>query len=371
VGRLIADRLTVVAPHRDALLLERARIDGPATFIGLHCEGRFRAFGAEVTQPVVLNGACISRVQSGMREQPAVSLDQATLVGGLYARRHDEEPPLRLLDGGLSARGAVFGSNLELWEARIHPQKLPALSLLDATIRGDLVLDLPLLQGTIDLRGATVDGALQDHLEAEPPEGLVLLAEGFRFGRFVGDGWSVERRKRWLRRTAHFEPGFYDTVARAYRHHGLPEDARQIAIAREERATEAESKRVRRLWRRFLGFLTVYGYRPGRTLLYSALLVLALSVGVEASTHVRFVPSDTASTPAEGLVAGYPGALLYTVDAFVPLVDLGAHDQWQPRSPGDQQWLLWWNISLQALGWILITIFATGFTAAAVRSRDG
>ena len=68
---------------------------------------------------------------------------------------------------------------------------------------------------------------------------------------------------------------------------------------------------------------------------------------------------------ANALPKHYPdfNALIYSIDVFIPIVDLGQESYWLPRYSKEHGWIyvfcMWFHI---AFGWILTTLGVVGMT---------
>ncbi len=132
------------------------------------------------------------------------------------------------------------------------------------------------------------------------------------------------------------------------------------------------------LWRWILRLTIGYGYRPWYALLWGIGFVVLgasfFSLGYrwgdmtpkDAEAYKQFKTNIPAQRNHDGLPPNYIefSAPIYSLDAFLPIVNLGEKDQWMPnRHKGDfgkflRIWL-WIHIGL---GWLLTTLFVAGLT---------
>ncbi|MFB3136177.1 MAG: hypothetical protein ACE1Y3_10645, partial [Rhodospirillales bacterium] len=148
--------------------------------------------------------------------------------------------------------------------------------------------------------------------------------------------------------------------------------------------------RRRRLWMGFLRRTIRYGYEPWRALVYMAFTVVFAWMVFFISYHHGFMrpskervyihdcytkrgSSCKGWTSLDGrwskdqiqLPADYPefNSFVYSIDTFLPIVDLHQENYWLPRGDGDWGWLfrlyLWLHI---AVGWLLSTVAVFGLT---------
>jgi hypothetical protein len=194
---------------------------------------------------------------------------------------------------------------------------------------------------SLDLRFARV-GVLADEKTSWPPEHQLFL-NGLVYSDF-GDRspTDAESRLRWVRsqRKTHFRPQPYEQLAAVLRKHGLEADAAKVLFEKNrDQAKYTQQPLRRRTWNAFLNITVGYGYRPVRALLWSLLIVVLgahmFQPAFDAGTLVDSVsPAGIATDLTPGSLPTRRGSsfcsLIYSVDTFVPLVDLGEDRHWTP-----------------------------------------
>jgi len=229
------------------------------------------------------------------------------------------------------------------------------------------------------LRDASV-GLIVDQERAWPPPGKLLI-DGFAYSSFdvhPGDApWDARTRLRWL---ALQPPGFhlqpYRQLAKVLRESGDEPGAIQVLMA-EEDARYRQFGFLGRFVGAFLKATIGYGYQPRRTIGWSLLVVLfgwsvvwaAKRAGVMRATWPENAP--TSSEPHyENL---HP--FLYSLDVFLPFVNLHQEHYWWPDSKNSGQCALFgyqlrlrgslvrYYLWLQVIsGWLLSAILVAGLT---------
>jgi hypothetical protein len=150
----------------------------------------------------------------------------------------------------------------------------------------------------------------------------------------------------WLRlqgKEFHYQP--YEQLVTCLRKHGRDADAKAVLIAKaEDRARLTGMGFLERLWHWFLGVMIGYGYRPWRALVISVgvvalgSLIFEIGYGTELIKETRLVEhvvrSDTDPREKFRVDPGYPkfNAWVYSLDMFVPLVDLRQAAYWLPSA---------------------------------------
>jgi len=132
----------------------------------------------------------------------------------------------------------------------------------------------------------------------------------------------------------------YTQLAAVYRAIGQDEQANDVLVARAERLGElAHPFSAQGLWYRYLGRLIGYGYEPFRAIKIG-LVIIAVGTFIFALGAHRGLMSETnlaervlSREDESGIVSPtYPrfNALVYSLDVFLPFVDLNQVGYWIP-----------------------------------------
>ncbi len=267
------------------------------------------------------------------------------------------------------------------------------LSLKDVQLEERAYFKAVTLMGPISLRYARMQ-TLEIGVEQKPGEegkdsgiGLSPLAgwvdlHGISVSRWVFSGsedWDSETRLRlfsaWLRRQLpHYSAHPYENVAKALKAEADENAALRILIQKEDDV--GLTRRLpwwQRLWRGLLRYTVGYGYRPEWALVWILAFValgaflfdLGYREGVMAPASTDVLVQEMYQKCRE-IPKDYPtfSAWAYSIDAFIPFLDLVLEHYWIPNA--DAGWggvllriYLWIHISV---GWILSTLFLTGVT---------
>ena len=254
---------------------------------------------------------------------------------------------------------------------------------------------------TLDLRGAST-GALIDDEKSWPQPGRLQI-DGFTYSglwepdttkpspsstrshRFnataAGNAEeykpsAARSRLRWLGLQDGFHPQPYRQLAKVLREGGDDAGAIEVLIAQQD-AHFRNSNWLVRAWAQFLKITVAYGYRPLRTVLWSLAVILlgriVVAVGARAGV-MRLTWPETTPPPAGDPTAGlHP--LLYSLDVFLPLVNLHQEHYWWPDESASGEYrllgrditirgsILRYYLWLQIIaGWLLSAIFIAGVT---------
>ncbi len=241
--------------------------------------------------------------------------------------------------------------------------------------------------GDFDIAAANLKGAYLDMqrasvgtLRGEPkwPKAGKLLLDGFSYERLAGAPTDASYCLWWLRlqrsptTNNSFSPQPYRHIAKVLREQGHEAEAQDVLIGLEDDRREyGRLNREQRAWGFVSKWTIAYGYRPLRALWSIAIFVLLGFLVFEwAYQSGELVPSDKeaydtfaqvptghlpsittmASVAASGdasmpmhtardvpkrvsqLPGSYEGfcALVYSIDTFVPIIDLGQRSRWKP-----------------------------------------
>ena len=325
-------------------------------------------------------------LREGFRAEGIVSLGGATIGGNLDCRR-----------GTLSNRGRVglFCNGLGVKGDVLLCDKLRAdceISLVGARITGLLHCTglISPREVKLDFRYARI-GTLRDEQESWPVNGKLYL-HGLTYKEIHNKApRDSNRRINWIQRQGKFWSQPYEQLAKVLRESGDNTGARNVLVAKnKDKARLTKLTFPEKCWYYFFGRPIGYGYKPWLALPLALVIVLFGSVFFkEGYSHGLITPpsesaytNDKSGVPDPGDVNRrisevYPvfDSLFYSIDVFVPVVDLHQVKYWLPNAnrgselvPGGSAafctggLLLLWLWVETALGWILTTLFLVGIT---------
>lgn len=262
-------------------------------------------------------------------------------------------------------------------------------------------------EGEVTLRQATILGRFE-WINVASPELAILDLRSASVGTLFDDDHSCPRKENlllhgliyeeiddlaptdapgrieWLHRqpSKPFRPQPYEQLAQALRKSGRDEDAKRILIAKEDdRARYTQMGFFERCGHCIFGLSIAYGHRPFRA---SKIGLVVIAVGWGLFFVARRKGLITATKKEEFASKGtddgqpyYPKfcALVYSLDMFVPVIDLHQASYWLPNAKRGKELLKlkWFNLRCGGLfrlylwihiilGWILTTLFVVGLT---------
>ncbi len=377
-GNLECDNSEFINPKGKAFCADRLKVKG-SVFLdrGFKAKGEVRLLGAEIDG--IFNCAEGEFINPWRDELNAdgEKWGAALNAEGLRVKRNV------FLRDGFKAEGKV--------------------SLVGATIN-DLVYTGVISPGKaeLDLRSAKI-GTLWDEEKSWPKKGNLYL-HGLVYDSLDGMApKDFKSRIEWLRLNGgkEFSPQPYEQLAEVLKRSGHKKDATEVLIAKNKDIAElgTELSITQWLWYKFLGPMIGYGYKPlnvfwkgpmGIWFFGSILFWLVLGGGLfwtgyygenrimsPINTDVYAKSDEDVSDTNATINNEYPTFqfITYSIDAFLPLVDLHQSKYWLPnankgnvlletrwfkiRSGGLFLVYLWCHI---AVGWILSTLFVVGLT---------
>ena len=227
-------------------------------------------------------------------------------------------------------------------------------------------------KATLDLRSARI-ATLRDDARSWPKAGNLLL-QGLVYDE-LGDEAPTDAatRKEWLglQPSDRFTPQPYEQLAKVLREAGHDEDANEILIAKnQDRAKHLPW--LRRVPQWLFGLTTRYGLSPWRALWWAFVVVILgcflFGMGFATNAMVETKKDDKEYRPP-------PNALVYSIDTFVPLIDLRQAAYRLPDAGHGPRYSVW-GLKLPTLGtilavylpihivlgWILTTLLVVGLT---------
>ncbi len=296
------------------------------------------------------------------------------------------------MNDGFSARGevrlpgATIGGDLACIKSTFENSKDAAIVCEGMAVSGKLFFNrVKIAGGTVNLTVAHVAHLVDDR--ESWPENIIL--DGFVYDSFAGDAPTTAKdRLAWLDKQSAghsgkaknpraFRPQPWQQLRKVLRDMGHLEDARQVAIAFEERKRECGvigeitapaaageivtgfrqwlPSRTARGFHWLYGCLIGYGYRPARLFWSLVAVWLAGTVLFDIGGHSRvFGPTDPQIftnaaydscnpeknpranwTRCQTFPRAYPAFYppLYALDVLLPVGKLGQQDHWAPLDP--------------------------------------
>ncbi|PCI40882.1 MAG: hypothetical protein COB46_05695 [Rhodospirillaceae bacterium] len=351
------------------------------------CE-EIRLLGAKIGGNLECNDASFIN-----KDSTALVADQLTCNGNVFLNNVTAHGEVRLMggkiDGNLGCTGANFTNKNgnAFYAQRLH---------VSGRFFWRGLKFKP--EGRVDLMHTHVGDFIDDGTGW--PKTGDLYIEGFTYDTLDGKV-SAEQHIKWLnlmpKLSTNFFPQPYEHMIKILRHAGHEHDARKIAFEKQE-AYRAYLKRkvkylrtksfadlkppsalftskrfvIHRSWLLFFKWTMGFGYKPLKTLLISLFLMgLGADFYDTAKQKGEMVPSkeriymEDDYLGDDSIPREYPSfnAIAYSIDTFIPFVDLHQETYWEPASGKPKheplRFYLWFHI---AFGWILATMAAAVFT---------
>lgn len=356
INHLLADGLQVDG----AFIMRRAKISGECRLINMVVKGPLICDDSEFQNPGAI----------------ALGLDATRVFGMLSLARTKVEGEARvagvIVDLELNLEGAIFS----------NPEK-PSLTLQDTAVGCGLYMRKGFsLDGYLNLENASVRTLIDD--EACWPANGRLLLHGFTYDHFSSPDVSndAKTRLRWLglQGKKQQSANAFTQLAMAYAKVGQREDSRKVLLEREKWITRSVQMPW---WKRLSNYIfeiTVgYGLQGWRLVVWVSVLVLlgcTLFGAGNKSGHMSPTsygrkldqiqgPTLSVGQAPRGLKEGLPrfNALAYSLDCFVPVLDLKQDGYWHPEASSTCGWWLrtyyWTHVSV---GWLLTTVLVSVLT---------
>jgi hypothetical protein len=404
--------------HPSGIGVACARIEGKIALAYLTSAFPLTMIGCSIPAGADLSYAHLRGIDFRRSWTGPISADEAVIDGdvGLQRGRYGEVSFFRAaINGDIDCSGAqMIGGN--------------PFSAVDATIKGDLEFhDGFATAGTIDLRLARVERSVSFHdVRFSGPAGNGLNAEraviggtlywvdiattphtqldlddaragalwdderswpapgnldikGFVYNDFSGGPTNGIERLRWLRLQAEplrAQPQPYWQLALVLRGDGAEEGAVRVEVARENALTEyGDMNLATRLWRFALWATIGYGYRPLRAVWWILGFVIFGAMLFRWGYGARLITPTSESAYESFVSTGTPpkyyppfSSLVYSLENFLPVVDLHQGAFWRPNPhhrPGDSGRMLKWSgetAPAKLLRWYLWLHILAGWT---------
>jgi hypothetical protein len=270
---------------------------------------------------------------------------------------------------GVIIRQAIFSGSAGTPHGFIAPEMSAPVAFFWIDVTLDSATQL-------DLTGASI-GYLADQERSWPAPGNLaidgLTYLGFQLGQAPA---NADTRLKWLALQPSYHPQPYRQLAKVLREAGDEKGAVKVLVA-EGDARYRQMGLPGRILGTFLKYTIGYGHRPLLALFWSLGVVLlgsaVVMIGKRAGVMRLTWPETTPPPPGETVGGLHP--LLYSLDVFLPFVNLHQEHYWWPDEAASGQcnvagrrfrvdgWILRYYLWLQIVaGWLLSAIFIAGIT---------
>ncbi|MGA2409281.1 MAG: hypothetical protein ABSG46_02690, partial [Candidatus Binataceae bacterium] len=399
-----------------------------AVFLNHHfnATGSVNLVGATVGSNLECNGGTFSNPNGGVLNDPnrfALNADRINVAGSAFLNdgfnaTGNANLGSSIVGSDLDFSGAIFGSGNSISLDRAKIKGILWWTGINNDPKGSAVVRNH-SQVFLNLIDAGAESLIDD--ENSWPASKNLVLSGFKFERLKKKtvAGTVPRDAdsglRWLRLqddNLGLPTQPYQQFAKVLESEGNYRGARKVRIAMEN-DLRASLPWYWQIWRWVLRITISYGYRPWLALCWSLLLVvlgyLTFSLGYRAGVIAPTDKDAFAEFQTGKLPLSYQpfNGFIYSLDTFLPIINLGLKDKWMPdpnltaglkssaavagtdpkieTKPLEGSWLgdlvgvyfptiadrtffksgtalrayLWIHL---LLGWVLITLFAAGFT---------
>jgi hypothetical protein len=190
----------------------------------------------------------------------------------------------------------------------------------------------------LDLENASADSIWDD--EKSWPAAGNLMVEGFTYNHFSGGPWDAKDRLRWLyRQPVGYRPQPFRQLARVLNDAGQEMGSTEVLMAKQDELRHyGHLTRAERMWNVMLEVTVGYGYRPLRALWWIIGFVIFGTI-LFGWGHRAMLVTPTEESAYETYVSTgeppphYPpfNALVYSLENFMPVVDLSQGAYWRPN----------------------------------------
>ena len=335
-------RHSKVEPHetgrsvlfKKALDFESSRIGGDVWLCyGFEADGAVNLITTTIGTSVAFSGTFNNPNNIAIMAQGLVVASEV-FFGGLFGKIHVNGSVVigdARVGGAMVVQDATFSGAPTAMVVGPSPAQGPFGFLAPGMSAKSLVWQNVALENgaVLNLDGASV-GSLFDDPHSWPAPGKLSL-DGFTYEHLgVADAPS---RLRWLALQPEYHPQPYRQLAKVLREEGDEEGAIAVLVASED-LRYASHGRASALWGDFLNATIGYGHRPLRTIGWSLFVILlgwpivwaAKRAGVMRPTWPENIPHSSEPDYEEL----HP--LLYSLDAFLPFVNLHQEHYWWPNS---------------------------------------
>jgi len=179
-----------------------------------------------------------------------------------------------------------------------------------------------------------------------PDDSESVKLDGIKYEHIAaGEGKDSWKKLLALANLSRYNSSVYADLEAFFKRQGHPERANEVFVAQKRRERkEILQGRWRKLWSYFLDYSVRYGRSPGRAFRWSVPVIVIGCV-------VFWSRQNMEPQRAEDVARHY-SAFLYSLDLFIPFIDLKAASVWIPKP--DCWFAQIWMRAQIIFGWILI-----------------
>ncbi len=373
IGASIAGQLACEGSHFENINATAFSLDGlsAGTLLlnNVTAHGAVRMPVANIRGPVECSSAKFEN-PNGI----AFAADGFSVTGNIFLDNISAKGEVRFNGAQISGQFVCNGATFDNMDS-------VAFSAQNAKVEATFFFDnIKKIAGMVDLSHAQV-GQLVDDEKSWPVLGQLKL-DGFLYDALAGQDTVKNAPKRldWIRRQkqGEFYPQPYEQLAKVFRRMGHESDSRAVLIAKQSDLCKYGKLTFwSKIWKRFLGLTIGYGYQTERIFLFilPVLLVGMFIFGWANNVGIMYPTKEIKkSTEYQAF-----NPFVYSVDTFVPFIDLHQKNYWLPSSTGQDSmkpedktarlikkpygfWVriyFWLHI---VLGWIFSTLAAASLT---------
>ena len=345
---------------RVALAVDAADIGGSVWLTGgsdqtngFHAVGEVRLSGSRIAGQLVCDGGRFEN-DGGI----AFGADKVSVAGSAkLGTGFRATGQVRMLSARVSGQVGFEGRIKDSRDGVLNLQEARSDSLWFRNLGFDSA-------GKIVLIGARVS-MLADDLKTLYCRGTTFVLDGFVYEQIAPDSpQDVRTRLQWLRRQGPgYHPQPYDQLADVFRRSGREQEARDVLISKRRVRREFLRRWYSKTWDVLLDWTLLYGWQPWRPLVVGVLaLLVAIGLVFGAQEAQLIVGQSDRKSSFHSLV--------YALDVFLPIIDLGVESSWTIDTSGDSQlaWIVTWYLwFVKVVGWGTITLALAALTGMVKR----
>jgi hypothetical protein len=344
--------------------VQQARFLGETNFMGANTRGNFEATMAEFKNPdkeVVFSNAKVGGDVTFSETQclGPVSFMNTEITGDIVVSRSQFERMVNFntmkVNNWVRMIGTTFSGGVSMNDARFLHVNIQGsqdgdakgllsfpLDLSRTEIKGELSLKhvalREMIASALQVAGPTTfkDLIIEDQLDLEhssfskismlevtwPKARDAIRLNGMTY-RFISAGDDEDSWKRLLElvKRSYYDANVYTNLESFFRSQGYLDQADEVFIEHKRVERQGSRQKIKQFWSVLLEYLVWHGRKPQLALLWSLVIIFAGSF--------VFNPKGMKPKNPDGTSLRY-NALWFSLDLFLPVVDLGVANNWVP-----------------------------------------